>query len=165
MKRIETFFYRLMHIIAVVAVVLISVLTFKSYQAVTAGDFSETPNVSSSDIIQSSSKNRILIVFYKPGTQLEKSAKKVMDNQVGSQIGTNSIKVVYLNQFSDQTKKIEKNFELKVHSNFYIVPVYQGNVGIQISGMNLNQLNQFIVSNNDVDSSNLKSILTTNWGQ
>lgn len=163
MKRIEGFFKHTMHVIAVVLIILCGFLLVKIYTQVSAGDMTETPNVSYADVMNNSMNKKTIVAFFEPGTDKEKKVKIKLQNKIESLGIKDRPRIVYLSSQSKNGTQMMRRFSVEGIHSLYIVPVYQGKVVSSIDGLNLGDINQNIYQNNVVNGNVIASLSNGDW--
>lgn len=163
MKRIEGFFKHTMHVIAVILIILCGFLLVKIYTQVSAGDMTETPNVSYADVMNNSMNQKTILVFFEPGTEMEKKVKIKLQNKTQSFGIKDRPKVVYLSSQSKNGVRMMQRFSVNRIHSLYIVPVYKGQVISSIDGSNTDDINQKIYQNHVVNDNVIASLASGDW--
>lgn len=163
MKRIEGFFKHTMHVIAVILFILCGFLLVKSYTQVSAGDMTETPNVSYSDVMNNSMNQKTILVFFEPGTDKEKKVKINLQNKMQSLGIKDRPKIVYQSSQSKNGVRMMQRFSVNRIHSLYIIPIYKGKEISSIDGLNTDDINQNIYQNNVVNNNVVASLITGYW--
>ncbi|TNK96809.1 hypothetical protein [Fructilactobacillus sanfranciscensis] len=164
MKRFESFFKYFMKFV-VIGLVIIAIKNITTiYQQSMAKNMTETPRVEKSDIESQSVKQKVLIVFFKPNTELEKKLKPKLQDYLTSITLQQRPRVIYVNSKSQNGRKLEKQYDVNDYNSCYLLPISNKKVQEKINGESIQAINSKLLINNQINDELLKSFINGNWG-
>lgn len=162
MKRIESGLNKLKWVVVVIITLIIAKGIYTSFNELTAGNFTATPQLSSKDILAESKKHKVILIFFKKDEPVSKALHKATGKLPNTPVVSSDIpRWVYVDTDSIEGKSIVQAF--KIQKKPAIVPVWQGSSNVTINGKESQELNQNVFQKNAINEEALKQLVEGKW--